>query len=107
MACSRQRTSTHKASENAPPVDEPRVGGLDHQQSLQAKISHFSWQENNSFLIKCNFGLVRELCVNIRLFRSLIPHLPSNHVEQVKLRGDFITDDEFVNDINETMTLRL
>ena len=46
---------------------------------------------------------MRELYVNIRLFRRLIPHLPSNHVEQVKLRGGYITNDEYVNDVNDLL----
>ena len=49
--------------------------------------------------IKCNFGMVRELCVDIRLFRRLIPHLPSNNVQQVKLHGFYI-DDIAVNEVN-------
>ena len=43
-------------------------------------------------IIKGEFGMIRELRVNIRLFRSLLPYLSTNHVEQVELVGN-ITDD--------------
>ena len=52
--------------------------------------------------IKGKFGMIGELTVNIRMFRSLLPYLQCNHVTQVELWVDYIND-VYVNNVNDLL----
>ena len=53
--------------------------------------------------IKGNFNMIGQLCVQIRLFRVLLPYLPTTHAKQVKLRDYYIITDAGVNTVRDLL----